>query len=70
VENQLFIGGYITQHYSSLEGVETIQVELRRGVYLDQKELDIELVPHMAVSVFWKTKERLKEAIEEFIYAL
>jgi N-formylglutamate amidohydrolase len=37
--NDKFIGGYITAHYAQMHSVETLQIELRRDFYLDQKEL-------------------------------
>jgi N-formylglutamate amidohydrolase len=38
VRNNPYKGGYITQHYGSMEHVEALQIEMRWGLYMDEQD--------------------------------
>jgi len=57
--NDKFIGGYITAHYAQLDSVETLQIELRRDFYLDNKELHAYQRPSPNGSRFQQAQEKL-----------
>lgn len=38
--NQLFPGGHITKHYSQIPSIETLQIEVRYPVYLDEEQIE------------------------------
>lgn len=40
VTNKVFNGGHITRHYSQIPRVETLQIEVRYHVYLQENQLD------------------------------
>jgi len=40
VRNKTFTGGYITKHYGEIANVESLQIEVRYHVYLNENQLD------------------------------
>jgi N-formylglutamate amidohydrolase len=59
--NAPFAGGYITQRYGRpSRGVHAIQIEIDRGLYLDQVELE-------PLPVFDQVRERLSQVIGELV---
>lgn len=62
--NAPFAGGYITRHYGRpAEGVEAIQIELDRGLYLDERTLE-------PLPGFEALRARLEEVIAELAQIL
>lgn len=64
VRNERWTGGYITRHYSELEGVQALQIELRFRVYLEQagvRPVEIE----EKTAVFKEARERLQAVFTE-----
>lgn len=63
-------GGYITQHYGAMDGVEAIQIELKYARYLKEGTYDGDFIPvldpHKANSV----RYALKNALSDMISAL
>jgi N-formylglutamate deformylase len=59
--NAPFAGGYITQRYGRpSRGVHAIQIEIDRGLYLDQARLE-------PLPVFDEIRERLSQVIGELV---
>ena len=57
-------GGYITYHYSEIDNVEAIQIELRYTNYIENRYFDEEYKPKINYELFNTTKQRLKRAFE------
>jgi N-formylglutamate amidohydrolase len=71
-ENGKFIGGYITHHYSQLENIQTMQIELSRSFYLSDEEKQSNQRPNPDGDRFTQAQDtlrvifsRLVEGIEE-----
>ena len=59
--NAPFAGGYITQRYGRpQQGVHAIQIEIDRGLYLDQARLE-------PLPVFDEIRERLSQVIGDLV---
>lgn len=54
-----FRGGYITYHYSSIENVEAIQIEIRYTKYIENRYFDEEFMPKINYELFKDTQNRL-----------
>lgn len=54
-------GGYITYHYSSIENVEAIQIEIRYTKYIENRYFDEEFMPKINYELFNNTKNRLNK---------
>lgn len=52
-------GGYITHHYSSIENVEALQIEIRYTKYIENRYFDEEFMPKINYELFNDTKDRL-----------
>ena len=60
VRNKVFNGGYITQHYGKMPHVETLQIEIRYNVYLENKQLEQTAIPCWNTQKFYQAKSNLK----------
>lgn len=54
-------GGYITYHYSSIENVEAIQIEIRYTKYIENRYFDEEFMPKINYKLFNDTKNHLNK---------
>lgn len=67
-ENKPYRGGYITRHYNEkFKNVETLQIELRYGAYIDNREFGEEYQPKINEDIFYYTKEKMKRVFETLI---
>lgn len=57
VRNKQFTGGYITRHYSQMPDVETLQIEVRYPIYLNENQLDQLKPPDWEVREFDAAKK-------------
>lgn len=60
-------GGYIVSHYSSIENVEAIQIEIRYTTYIEDRYFGEEEVYHKDDILFNKTKERLERVLKNIM---
>ena len=67
VRNKQFTGGYITRHYSQMLGVETLQIEVRYPVYLNQNQLEQLQPPDWQVPEFYAAKEKFDESFASIV---
>jgi N-formylglutamate deformylase len=70
VRNDLWVGGYITRHYSTLDSVETLQIELRFPAYLDREEFGEEEINEWDSEKFRDAKRRLRQVFSEALDGL
>lgn len=64
-ENIPYRGGYITRHYNEkYRNVETLQIELYYGCYIERREFGEEYHPAIDEEVFNAAKERMKKVFE------
>ncbi len=70
VRNQVFNGGYITRHYSQIPNVETLQIEVRYHVYLQENQLDLPQPPSWDVAQFHRAKIKFYEIFDEIFAEL
>jgi N-formylglutamate deformylase len=61
VRNKQFTGGYITRHYSQMPGVDTLQIEVRYPVYLNENQLDKLKLPDWEVPEFYAAKKNFDD---------
>lgn len=66
VRNNPYKGGYITEHYGRLPGVQALQIEMRWGLYMDEGDWAGAL-RHPA---FARMRELLRSAFAEIIAAI
>jgi N-formylglutamate amidohydrolase len=62
VRNKVFNGGYITGHYSQMQGVEALQIEVRYPVYLNESQLDKLQPPDWTVPEFYAAKKNFDDS--------
>lgn len=60
-------GGHIVTHYSKVECVEAIQIELRYTSYIEDRYFGEEEVTCKDVELFGSTKQRLKRVFENIV---
>ncbi|WP_154439311.1 N-formylglutamate amidohydrolase [Tissierella pigra] len=60
-------GGYIVSHYSSIENVEAIQIEIRYTTYIEDRYFGEEEIHHRDNMLFNKTKERLERVFKNIV---
>ena len=68
--NDKWTGGYITRHYSNMENIETLQIELRFPSYLEGDTFREEEVPEWDSVKFRKVKARLRRVFNDAIAGL
>lgn len=54
-------GGYITQHYGSMENVEAVQIEISYDAYMENRYFGEEFIPEINDKLFYETQSRLKK---------
>lgn len=70
VRNQVFNGGYITRHYSQIPNVETLQIEVRYHVYLQENQLELPQPPFWDVPQFHAAKIKFYEIFSGIVAEL
>ena len=65
--NELWRGGYIAQHYGSMDNVECLSIEMRLPVYLDQEYFGEEEVTEWDSDRFRIAKSRLRKVFGDAI---
>ena len=70
VRNQVFNGGYITRHYSQIPNIETLQIEVRYHVYLQENQLDQPQPPSWDVPQFHGVKIKFYEIFSGIVAEL
>jgi formiminoglutamase len=70
VRDKRYTGGYITAHYSSFEGVEALQIELRRYLYLETDDVDGLYWPAFPTTKSHHCNGRLRAVFEKVVKAL
>ena len=65
--NDVWIGGYITRHYGSMDNTETLQIELRFPAYLEGDTFEEDEVPDWDSMKFREARERLRCVFREVI---
>jgi N-formylglutamate deformylase len=71
VRNELWVGGYITRHYGSLENVEALQIELRFPAYLEGRStFEEDEVPACDSDKFWGTRSRVRRVFASVVREL
>jgi len=74
VRNVQWVGGYITRHYSEMDNVETLQIELRFPAYLDRESFEEEEIKEWESVKFRDAQKRLRSvfsgALEELFSAV
>lgn len=68
--NDKWTGGYITRHYSNMENIETLQIELRFPSYLEGDTFGEEEVQRWDSDKFRDTKQRLRQVFNDAINEL
>ncbi|MBV6624244.1 MAG: N-formylglutamate amidohydrolase [Rivularia sp. (in: Bacteria)] len=58
VRNKTFVGGYITRHYGEMPNVESLQIEVRYHVYLQENQIDKPQPPSSQVIEFEAAKRK------------
>jgi N-formylglutamate deformylase len=71
VRNDLWVGGYITRHYGSLDNVEALQIELRFPAYLEGKNtFEEDEVPGFDSDKFRETGSRVRRVFASVVREL
>ncbi|MEM6753905.1 MAG: N-formylglutamate amidohydrolase [Cyanobacteria bacterium P01_C01_bin.38] len=70
VRNKKFIGGYITRHYGEMPSVESLQIEVRYHVYLQENQIDKPEPPSYQVTEFEAAKKRFYDIFNMIISKL
>lgn len=70
VRNKKFIGGYITKHYGEIPNVESLQIEVRYHVYLQENQLDKLEPPSYNVKEFKAAKNKFSHIFNMIISKL
>lgn len=70
VRNQVFNGGYITRHYSQIPNVETLQIEVRYHVYLQEEQLDLPQPPSWDLPQFHQAKIKFYDVFSQIVAKL
>ena len=66
-KNEVLRGGYITQHYGNKQPVESLQIELRYPVYLNQEDWGEEEVIEWESVHFGEAQARLRQVFAEIV---
>lgn len=70
VRNKKFIGGYITRHYGEMPDVESLQIEVRYHVYLQENQIDKPEPPSYEVIEFEAAKNKFNRIFEMIVSKL
>ncbi len=66
-KNEVLRGGYITQHYGNKQTVESLQIELRYPIYLNQETWGEEEAGEWESAYFWETQARLRQVFAQIV---
>ena len=64
------MGGYITRHYGEMPNVESLQVEVRYHVYLQENQIDKPEPPSHEVIEFEAAKQKFNHIFEMIVSKL
>ncbi len=70
VRNKTFTGGYITKHYGQIPNVESLQIEVRYHVYLQENQLDKLEPPSYNVKELEAAKNKFYHALNTIVSKL
>lgn len=70
VRNKKFIGGYITRHYGESSNVESLQIEVRYHVYLQENQIDKLEPPSYEVIEFEAAKNKFYDVFHMIVNKL
>ncbi len=70
VRNKTFIGGYITRHYGDMPSVESLQIEVRYHVYLQENQIDKPEPPSYKVMEFEVARNKFNQIFENIVSQL
>ena len=70
VRNKAFTGGYITKHYGQIPHVESLQIEVRYHVYLQENQLDKLEHPSFDVAEFESAKNKFYDIFNAIVSQL
>jgi N-formylglutamate deformylase len=70
VRNKTFTGGYITRHYGEMPNVESLQIEVRYHVYLQENQLDRLKPPSYNVIEFETAKNKFDRIFNKIVNQL
>ncbi len=67
VRNKKFTGGYITRHYGEMPEIESLQIEVRYHVYLQENQLDKLEPPSYEVIEFEAAKNKFNDIFKMIV---
>jgi len=70
VRNKTFVGGYITRHYGEMPSVESLQIEVRYHVYLQENQIDKPEPPSYEVIEFEAAKNKFYKIFKMIVNKL
>ncbi len=70
VRNKKFTGGYITRHYGEMPNVESLQIEVRYHVYLQENQIDRLEPPSYKVIEFEAAKNKFYDIFHMIVNKL
>lgn len=70
VRNKKFTGGYITRHYGEMPSVESLQIEVRYHVYLQENQIDKLEPPSYEVIEFEAAKNKFYDTFQMIVNKL
>ncbi|AFY55324.1 N-formylglutamate amidohydrolase [Rivularia sp. PCC 7116] len=70
VRNKTFSGGYITRHYGEMPNIESLQIEVRYHVYLQENQIDKPEPPSYQVVEFEAAKNKFNHIFNTIVSKL
>jgi len=67
VRNKTFVGGYITRHYGEMPDVESLQIEVRYHIYLQENQIDKPEPPSYEVIEFEAAKNKFNDIFKMIV---
>jgi N-formylglutamate amidohydrolase len=64
IQSDTLGGGHITRHYGSVDGVQSLQIEIRYPLYLDQDWFGEEEIAEWDSGRFRRTQRRLRDSFD------